>query len=162
MKLLWKLAIPQVCIVLLLGLVSYFVINSSFDAMRDRYVQDVMDNRFKRIEADISAKSQQAVDMSALFAQLPAVDAAYATAMQGDINDENSPLAQEAREMLRRDLASMLKSFETYSGEKLQLHFHLPNGRSLVRLWRDKQAKIDGKWVDISDDLSSSALPSWK
>ncbi len=155
MKLLWKLAIPQVCIVLLLGLVSYFVINSSFDAMRDRYVQDVMDNRFKRIEADIAAKSQQAVDMSALFAQLPAVDAAYATAMQGDINDENSPLAQEAREMLRRDLASMLKSFETYSGEKLQLHFHLPNGRSLVRLWRDKQAKIDGKWVDISDDFST-------
>ncbi len=155
MKLLWKLAIPQVCIVILLGLVSYFVISSSFDAMRDRYVQDVMDNRFKRIEADIIARSQQAVDMSALFAQLPAVDAAYAEAMQGNIDDENSPQAQEAREMLRRELASMLKSFETYSGEKLQLHFHLPNGRSLVRLWRDKQTKVDGKWLDISDDLSA-------
>jgi methyl-accepting chemotaxis protein len=33
--------------------------------------------------------------------------------------------------------------------------FPMPPARSLVRLWRDKQAKRDGKWVDVSDDLSS-------
>ncbi|MGE4554417.1 MAG: cache domain-containing protein, partial [Desulfovibrionaceae bacterium] len=29
-----------------------------------------------------------------------------------------------------------------------------PNGRSLLRVWREKQAKKNGQWVDISDDLS--------
>jgi signal transduction histidine kinase/CheY-like chemotaxis protein len=49
----------------------------------------------------------------------------------------------------------MLDSYNEITGNKLQLHFHLPNGFSLVRLWRDKNTMIDGKWVDISDDLRS-------
>ena len=155
MKLLWKLAIPQVCIVVCLGFVSFFIISSSFDNMRDRYVHDIVESRFKRINADIVAGSQRAVDTSALFAQLPAVADAYGIALAGDINNENSPESQQAREKLRRDLAPMLKSYAAYAGDKLQLHFHLPNGRSLVRLWRDKQTRRNGQWVDISDDLSS-------
>ena len=155
MKLLWKLAIPQVCIVVCLGFVSFFIISSSFDSMRDRYVHDIVESRFKRINTDIAAGSQRAVDTSALFAQLPVVAEAYAIALAGDIRDESSPESQQAREKLRRDLAPMLQSYATYAGEKLQLHFHLPNGRSLVRLWRDKQTRRKGEWVDISDDLSS-------
>ncbi len=155
MKLLWKLAIPQVCIVLCLGLASYFIIGSSFESMRERYVRDIVENRFTRVETDIAANAQRAVDSSAIFARLPEVAAAYKIALSGNIDDEKSPQAQEAREKLRRDLAPMLASYEAHAGQKMQLHFHLPNGRSLVRLWRDKQARVGGNWVDISDDLST-------
>ncbi len=155
MKLLWKLAIPQVVIVLGLGIASYFVIGSFFDAMRERYVHDIVENRFKRVESDIAANAQRAVDTSAIFSRLPEVAAAYAIALGGDIDDEKSPAVQKAREKLRKDLAPMLASYEAHAGAKMQLHFHLPNGRSLVRLWRDRQARVGGAWVDISDDLSS-------
>ena len=44
-----------------------------------------------------------------------------------------------------------------HTGEpQFSLHFHLPNNRSLTRTWRDGwQTKVDGKKVDISDDLAS-------
>lgn len=155
MKLGWKLSIPQVCIIIVLGLASYLVINASFEGMRDRYVHDIVETRFKRIASDIEVDSQQAVNISAIFAQLPEVTEAYGMALAGNINDASSPASQAAREKLRRDLAPMLNSYKQYAGDNLKLHFHLPNGRSLVRLWRDKQTRIDGKWVDISDDIST-------
>lgn len=155
MKLIWKLSIPQVCIVICLGIVSFAVIHSSFTGMRDRYVKDIVENRFKRLTTDIDASAQQAVNMSAIFARIPQVIKSYETALRGDIHDPESPEAQAAREMLRAELAPMLDSYNDFAGSKMQLHFHLPNGRSLVRLWRDKQTRVSGKWVDISDDLSS-------
>jgi methyl-accepting chemotaxis protein len=57
--------------------------------------------------------------------------------------------------MIRQGLAEELAGFEQVYGSKAQIHFHLPPARSLVRVWREKQAKRDGKWVDVSDDLSS-------
>ena len=91
MKLLWKLAIPQLCIVLGLSCISYFVINSSFKTLRERYVKDIVENHFRRVETDLAASSQLAVNTSALFARLPQVADAYALAMQGNTNDEKSP-----------------------------------------------------------------------
>ncbi len=78
---------------------------------------------------------------------------AYKMAYSGNINDENSPQSQAAREMLRKSLKKNMDEFEASEGEKLNLHFHLPPARSLVRLWRDKQIRKNGKWMDISDDL---------
>ncbi len=78
---------------------------------------------------------------------------AYKMAHSGNINDENSPQSQAAREMLRKSLKKNLDGFEASEGEKLNLHFHLPPARSLVRLWRDNQIRKNGQWVDISDDL---------
>jgi hypothetical protein len=155
MKLVWKLAIPQICIVVGLGLVSFFLINSSFITMREQYVKDVVENRFARITRDVEASAHEAVGQIALFVRLPVVMQAYEIALSGDINDPYSPQSQEARELLRREFAPMLNSYSDLIGSRLELHFHLPNGRSLVRLWRDKQTRIDGQWVDISDDISS-------
>lgn len=155
MKLLWKLSLPQVCIAICLCLIGYFTITSSFDNFHDYYVKDVVNNNFGRISSDIEQASQLAVDMSALFAQLPEVSDAYAIALSGNISDINSPHSQAAREKIRRDLAPMLSSYSAYAGKKLQLHFHLSNGFSLVRLWRSKQTVVNGQEVDISDDLST-------
>ncbi len=154
MKLIWKLSIPQVCIVICLGIVSYIVIHSSFEGMRKRYVEDIVESKFTRIASDIAETAQQAVDVSSLFSQLPSVHAAYALAMTGDINAPAAPQSQAARELLRRELAPMLDAYKQTTGSGLRLHFHLPNGRSLVRLWRTLQTKVNGEWKDISDDLS--------
>ena len=99
--------------------------------------------------------SDQAMRMAALVSRLPEVEAAYRTAMEGDINDENSAASQRGREMLRASLAPMLEGFKAVIGEKPQIHYHFPPARSFARLWRDKQTKRGDKWVDISDDLST-------
>ena len=155
MKIVWKLAIPQIVIVVCLGLISYFVIDKSFINTREQHVRDVIENRLQFITNEIEASSHKSVNETSVFVNLPAVTEAYELALSGDIDDPYSDESQAAREMLRRELAVMLDSYYEVTGERLQLHFHLPNGFSLVRLWRDKNTRIDGEWVDISDDLRS-------
>jgi hypothetical protein len=154
MKLIWKLSIPQTCIVLCLGMVAFIVIKSSFDHVREQYVWDVAYSRFDRIMKGIDANAREAVGQTALFVHLPPVMQAYEIALAGDIDDASSPQSQEARELLRKELAPMLDSYSEQFGNKLRLHFHLPNGRSLVRLWRDKNTMIRGEELDLSDDLA--------
>ena len=154
MKLVWKLAFPQICIVVCLGLLSFMVINDSFVTMRERYVKDFFDDRFARIAKDMADSAQASVNQASAFARLPAVTRAYETAFGGNIHDEYSPQSQAARELLRRELAPMLDSYKEATGQTLRLHFHLPSGLSLARLWRDKNTRIKGEWVDISDDIS--------
>jgi len=154
MKLIWKLAIPQIFIVICFGLISFVVIDSSFISIREQYVRDVIENCFKRVEMDIETSSQEAVKLTSLFVRQPSVIRAYEIALSGNIDDAYSPQSQAARELLRKELAPMLDSYEEQFGEKLQLHLHLPNDRSLVRLWRDKNTTINGQPLDVSDDLS--------
>jgi signal transduction histidine kinase/DNA-binding response OmpR family regulator len=155
MKLVWKLSIPQICIVLCLGLVSFIVINASVTTMRTRYVEDLVENCFKRITKEIEVNAQEAIKQTALFVRLPVVARAYKLALSGNIDAPYSPQSQAARELLRKELAPMLDSYRDQFGNRLRLHFHLPNARSLVRLWRDKNTRIKGENVDVSDDLAS-------
>ncbi len=78
-------------------------------------------------------------------------------ALSGNINDENSPEGQIARDMLRKNLKPYIDGYKEVTGKSLiKIHFHLPNSRSLVRLWRNGyQTTRDGVKLDISDDLSS-------
>ena len=155
MKLLWKLAIPQICIVVCLGLICFVVINASFNKIHEKYVRGIIEDRFQIISNEIEVSAQRSVMEASVFVRLPVVIRAYETALRGNIDDPYSPSAQAARELLRRELFHMLDSYRTLAGKRLRLHFHLPNGLSLVRLWRDKNTKINDKWVDISDDLRS-------
>ena len=169
MKLIWKLAIPQIAIVICFSIVSFLVINSSFTIMREQYVRDVLENRFAFIQNQIDAASQKSVDEASLFVRLPAVIEAYKIALRSDNAydrdnpDPYAPEYQEAREYLRENLKPMLESYEEFSGERLELHFHLPNGLSLARMWRDAPdpnnpgtGGNDGRGHDISDDLRSN------
>ncbi|MCL2103286.1 MAG: hypothetical protein FWH25_04545, partial [Syntrophorhabdaceae bacterium] len=153
MKLIWKLSIPQALAVICLGLTSFIIVNSSFIKMRDRYVRDVVEHRVSSVLKGIETNAQESVKQTSVFVNMPAVMQAYEIALSGDIYDVNSPQSQQARELLRRELAPILDSYNNATGYKLQLHFHLPSGFSLARLWRDKNTMVDGKWVDISDDL---------
>ena len=154
MKLIWKLTIPQMCLVICIGLISFIVIHSMFTELREEYIRSVVEYRFHRITKDIEDRARASVIQASLIARLPTVIQAYEIALSGNIDNPRSPQSQAARELLRKELAPILATHEELIGQKPQIHFHLPNGLSLVRLWRDKNTRIDGEWVDISDDIS--------
>ena len=155
MKLFWKLSLPQIILVPVLGVISYLIISSCFSSMQQRNLTYITNDTLLSIERNINQVSLSAQETASLFAQLPEVITAFELAHTGNIDDPKSSEAQDARSLLRNKLAPQLKSYKAATGQKLKLHFHLPNGRSLVRLWRKKQAKKNGSWVDISDDISS-------
>ncbi|MDR2900533.1 MAG: response regulator, partial [Treponema sp.] len=155
MRLSWKLAVPQVVIVMVLGLISFIVINSSFVQMRKWYVKNILENRYMCLLECIEDSTEKSVDEASLFAAMPAVQKAYELALSGNIDDPYSPQVQEARELLRRELAPVQEGRVSLTGKKIKLHFHLPNERSFVRLWRDKNSVINGTDIDVSDNLHS-------
>ncbi len=128
------------------------VVNQNMNARHEKsnfYVEAI--NR--RIEM----VGKRALGIASLFSRDPVVIDAYRIALSGNIDDPRSPESQEARDMLRDAFAPILEGYISNTGEKLlKLHFHLPNARSLVRLWRKGyQTVVNGKKVDISDDISS-------
>lgn len=150
-----KIGIPLTLTVAILGMLSFFFMWNQFSTLKDSNIKDILLGKQAKVYESLDFASTFARDMAALFSRMPEVISAYQTALGGDINDENSPQSQTAREHLRTALAEVLTGYENITGKKFQLHFHLSNGRSLVRLWREKQAKRNGTWLDISDDLSS-------
>ncbi|OBQ46635.1 methyl-accepting chemotaxis protein [Halodesulfovibrio spirochaetisodalis] len=155
MKLFWKLSLPQMILVPILGIISYIFISNSFTAIQQHNLDYIINDTFVAIEKNIEHVSASAQETAALFANSPDIKKAYKLAHSGNIDDPKSSESAQARNMLRKALAPQLKSYKANTGQKLKLHFHLPNGRSLVRLWRKKQTKVNGKWIDISDDISS-------
>ena len=155
MKIIWKIAIPQGIVVILLGVVAYLTIEADFQEMSSHYVEDRVSSIYTTFDRSIEAAGISALQQASIFANKPEVVAAFEIAHQGNINDAHSPASQSARVMLRQTLAPELAYYSMQNGKKVKLHFHLPNGRSLARLWRSKQTKRNGAWVDISDDISS-------
>ena len=98
-----------------------------------------------------------ALQQAALFSENPEVQEVYRLALSGNLDDETDPVMQQAREQLRRVMSPYINGFKKQTGaDAFNIHFHLPNARSLARLWRDGwQANRNGKKVDISDDLTS-------
>jgi signal transduction histidine kinase/CheY-like chemotaxis protein len=156
MKLSWKLAIPQIVIVISLGLISFIVINASFVRIRGWYVHSLFKNRLMCLNRCIEESTDKSVDEASLFAALPVVREAYELALSGNIDDPYSPEVQQAREFLRRELAPIQEGRVAITGKKIKLHFHLPNGRSFVRLWRDRNSVMKGTDIDFSDNLQST------
>lgn len=104
----------------------------------------------------IGRSSDKALALASVFAALPQVREAYAGAGQGNMDDENDPIIARARRALKNELSSSLENYASTTGlGTLQLHFHLPNGRSFARVWRKGwQTSRNGQKLDISDDIS--------
>ncbi len=128
------------------------------------YKEQVEHSILERSEATILSAyksidriSGNALGMASLFSKDNDVIKAYKLALSGNIDDPYSPESQTAREILRRKFKSITEGYLSGTGRSVfKIHFHLPNSRSLVRLWREGyQTKIDGVKVDISDDLTS-------
>ncbi|MGE4194282.1 MAG: methyl-accepting chemotaxis protein [Pseudodesulfovibrio sp.] len=149
-----KLFLPLLAMALVMLVGGYLSLNSQFTKLEQSFVSLIMQGKIEDLRESISQMSSGALQQAALFSRMPAVIEAYATANEGNMEDEADPRLQEARDQLRASLAPVLKGYKDNLGQKFQVHFHLPTARSLLRAWRDKQAKRDGKWVDVSDDLS--------
>ena len=150
-----KLSLPlMLCVTVCIPLM-YFTLGQQLDKLNAEYVGRIGDNTITEVETAIQAAEGDARALTSLFTQSVHVREAYALALSGDINDENDPSVQKAREMLRASLLDALMSYEAANGVRLKLHFHLPNSRSLVRLWQPKNFRRNGVDMDVSDDLAS-------
>ncbi len=151
----YKLFVPFVLCALLLGGAGYWYMQGKLVELENSFLAQRASNKASAIRSNIEMLSEQALEKAALFSAMPQVVQAFEVANSGNMDDEKDPQAQRAREMLRRELASVLSGYKDITGSSFLLHFHLPTYRSLARMWREKQAKRDDKWVDVSDDLSS-------
>ncbi|WP_421902430.1 methyl-accepting chemotaxis protein [Maridesulfovibrio sp.] len=155
MKISHKILLPQSVAIIFLGCLSVFIISSSFKSLKKMHIATVVDSTFESVLNKVKSSAKSAQETAALFAGSPEIIEAFKVAHTGNISNERSEKSQAAREIIREFMRDELTNYKSISGKKLRLHFHLPNGRSLVRLWREKQAKRSGQWVDISDDISS-------
>lgn len=155
LKISHKFMICILLVVLLLGGGTTYFISNHLKGLRSFFFHRLAQNKEKEISEVISTLQRSALEEAALFSENPDVIKAYRMTMQGNIDDPYDPHVQKAREYIRTHLRAALQGYKDIMGKKFKLHFHLKNGRSLVRLWRPKQKKINGKWVDLSDDISS-------
>lgn len=137
-----------------LSLIAFFYIYNFTKTITEK-ARDLNTKRIDQIYSYIEQSSRQCQYIASLFSDKPSIIHAYQTAHKGNINDENSLQSSKARDLIRNALYYELDSYYNKNKKKLKLHFHLPPARSLVRLWRPKQAKVNGTWKDISDDISS-------
>ncbi|WPL16440.1 Ribose and galactose chemoreceptor protein [Thiorhodovibrio winogradskyi] len=150
-----KFLLPLIIGSVLLGIGGFIALNTQLRQLETAFIDMLVKAKIADVERAINDAGRGALAQAAQYSQADAVIAAYQLAGDGRFEDEADPRAQAAREQLRAQLAPMAAGYTALLGKKLQLHFHLPNARSLLRLWREKQARRDGEWVDISDDLSS-------
>lgn len=168
MKIQTKFIVPVAASFLVFALIAFVavtvmigsLVQTQKDRVEDYARQNLSERAQERQEAitdGIGEVGSKALEMTALFSEIPVVQQAYEIALSGNIENEADPKGQQARELLRRELKPFLAGYSRQTGIKeLQLHFHLPNGRSLARVWRDGwQTRRNGEKLDISDDISS-------
>lgn len=167
MKIRDKFLIPLVTLIIVAVVITVFFVsntvrklvtehNQHFTSYSLKTIAEQAQQRRQSIYASIDQMSKSALEIATLFTELPEVQQAYRIALQGDLNNENDPQMQLARQYLRQHIRPYLEGHKKQTGVTLKLHFHTASNRSLVRLWRRGwQAKRHGKKVDVSDDLSS-------
>lgn len=150
-----RIIIPMAITTVICAALGIYLFYNGFNAFENEMSKSLAIQKQEKFAHDLDILQKQAVRQAALFANTSQVIEDFKQAYLGDINDPKDSMLQKAREKLRETLRDNLDSFKSITGRSFQLHYHLPNGRSLVRLWRKKQINQNGVWVDISDDLSS-------
>lgn len=167
MKLRGKLLWPILGLLGLAGLSFFGLLEITLTRMVDHqaeqtrhlasdYLQRNIQDRASFFDHNIEQISHTAMKQAAMICNDPQVIDAYHLALTGHIDEPTDSTVQQARVKLRSSMAPMLAGYLKQSESSiLKVHFHLPNTHSLVRLWRKGwNAKVDGKKVDISDDLT--------
>ncbi len=168
MKIRTKFILPIILCLVVSGLLGGIFLNSTFTdlihkqmastkELNQNALETAAQNKIAEIYNNIDRAGKKALEQASFFTQIPAVVEAYQLAAQGNIDDENDPQSQQAREQLRTLLQPIVDSYKRSTGAKeFKLHYHLPNAHSLVRIWRQGwQTKRQGNKVDISDDIST-------
>ncbi|SEA54415.1 Methyl-accepting chemotaxis protein [Desulfuromusa kysingii] len=163
-----KFILPITCLVVVSVVIALIAVNmtvkglvtqqeESFVSYANEVLSTTAKARKETIYRGIDESGKEALDMASIFSEIPDVQTAYRLAGLGNMDDENDHEMQMAREQLRKVMAPYIAGYKKQTGNPtLNVHFHTPNGRSLVRLWRDGwQTVRNGKKIDISDDLTT-------
>ena len=168
MRLRSKILLPVIGITLAVSAIGLLAVDASVSGLidhstkqartlSDESIQSIVRERAQAYNGSVNETAQAALELASLFSRQSQVIQAYELADQGDIDQPDDPTVQQARQQMRAALGPVVDAYKKYADAgEFKLHFHLPNGRSLVRMWRDGwNAKVDGKQVDVSDDISS-------
>ncbi len=149
-----KAIAPIILSLLLASIAIALLLNMQFAKLRSQTVHNIAAMKEIEIHNAVERASRNALENASIFSQNNAVISAYEIASSGNINNESDVHVQKGREYLRHALHDNLAGYEFINGKKLQLHFHLTNSHSFARMWRERQIKRNGIWVDVSDDLN--------
>lgn len=156
MKMRDKFLFPTMAIAIIVTVVLIIAGTTIATGVLKKSVVDSNRETLDTVQKGLDRTAKSALEISSLFAKAPFVLEAYRKAYQGNIDDEKDPNLQLARDDIRKGMKRFNAGYHSVIGKKsLKIHYHLPPARSLVRVWRKKQAKRNGEWVDISDNLSS-------
>ncbi|MCC9608733.1 methyl-accepting chemotaxis protein [Blastopirellula sp. JC732] len=148
MKIRNRILVPIITSVAVVSLVAFVSLDYMFYAETDRNRIDTTVAKLTDIQQKERQVAERCLVLASLFSQAPKVQAAYAIAHQGSMEDADDPRSAEARELLRTEFTPFADGYAAATdGRPFNLHFHLPTGRSLLRLWKSDQTTSD----DISD-----------
>lgn len=131
-----RIIIPMAITTVICAALGIYLFYNGFNAFENEMSKSLAIQKQEKFAHDLDILQKQAVRQAALFANTSQVIEDFKQAYLGDINDPKDSMLQKAREKLRETLRDNLDSFKSITGRSFQLHYHLPNGRSLVRLWR--------------------------
>ncbi len=147
-KMTLRIILPVVGITIIFAAVLSMVGNSLFNRMIHTSLDQMVQRKVHDIQKSENQITQTLLDKASLFSHAKPVLDAYTVAHTGDIASPSDPEAEKARQMLRQYFDSIESGYRsTHSGNEFRIHFHLPSGHSLLRLWKHKQ--------HLSDDLTS-------
>ncbi len=155
MSIQYKFFIPLVLLVLFFTAIGFDIANKRIESAQESAATRIARHKQAEIEQIIRTLESKSREQAAVFVEHTGVKEAYQSAAAGNMDDPYDPRVQEAREALRKEMRDYFQGFDKVFGSEheLRLHFHLPNGRSFLRAWREQNAYQAGEWVDKSDSL---------
>ncbi|HKI80248.1 MAG TPA: chemotaxis protein, partial [Pseudodesulfovibrio sp.] len=88
MSIKYKILLPTIPLVLLIGCVGYFLLTGQFGELRTSFAEMLVGNSAKTLEQNTEEAAVRAEEEAALFSRLPSVIRAFSLAHQGEIDDE--------------------------------------------------------------------------
>ncbi|MGM0646654.1 MAG: methyl-accepting chemotaxis protein, partial [Thermodesulfobacteriota bacterium] len=147
LKIEYRLLVPVVIISFIFALALYIGGDQLVGKLIETTLHTRVENKIEAIRAAQTNRGDNLLAQAGLFSQADGVQEAFQLAHSGDINTADDPQLEEARQMLRSNMASFRRGYlESTGAEQFRIHFHLPSARSLLRLWKPDQS--------ASDDLS--------
>jgi hypothetical protein len=99
-----KLIVPLLLLAVVSCVVGYVVLTRQFDSLERSFVSLFVEGRMQEAEKSVRVLSDSALRQAAEFSSMPEVVEAYEIASRGNMDDENDPAGQVAREHLRAAL----------------------------------------------------------
>ncbi len=143
-----RIMLPTLGVVIVAIAAMYVAAGRAVSSMKSTSLDRSVASKVGEVSGAVELVQRACLSHAALFSRDPAVIAAFERAHEGDLDAADDPAAAEAREQLAAAFAERQAAYLDLTGERRYgLHFHLPTGRSLLRVWRPGQSESD----DISN-----------